>query len=61
MSEAKGSGVSLDANTTAQASQLELELFLRLAPGLLQCRYAGRDRAGKKAALLQILRTERSG
>ena len=31
MSEAKGSGVSLDANTTAQASQLELQLFLRLA------------------------------
>jgi hypothetical protein len=36
MSEAKGSGVKLDANTTAQASQLEREYFLRLAQDLVR-------------------------
>src|ERR1700719_755061 len=35
LSEAKGSGVRLDANTTAQASQPEREIFLRSAPNLV--------------------------
>jgi len=38
MSEAKGSGVKLDANTTFSASQLEREHLLRLARNLVHSR-----------------------
>jgi hypothetical protein len=57
LSEAKGSGVKLDANTASKASQLEREYFLRLALNLVHGDHFGR----LNFAYFQILRKERSG
>ena len=52
MSEARGSGVILDANTTAPASQPEREYFLRLALDLVRNRLSWyrRSRSFAKSA-----------